>query len=65
MTRQIATLRRAVQRLVAAEIANSWKGAGYVEDIKPIERELAVARKRYESALGALNTLIADIKTGL
>ena len=64
MRTQIATLRRAVQRLVAAEITYSWKCAGYVEDIKPIERELAAARKRYESALGALNTLIADIKAG-
>jgi hypothetical protein len=50
----ITRLRRSVKRLVAAEISHEWKGSQPAEEIKAIERELAVARKRYEDAVGGI-----------
>jgi hypothetical protein len=39
-------LRRAIRRLVRAEIANSWKGGGDPEDIPVIGEELHAAKTR-------------------
>lgn len=39
-------LKRAIRQLVIAEIANSWKGSAYAEDIPIIEEDLRRARIR-------------------
>lgn len=41
-----AALRYAVQQLVRAEVADSWKGGGRPEDVPVIEEELRRARTR-------------------
>lgn len=49
-------LRRAVRRLVQAEVANTWKGGGDPADIPLVERELKAARKHYETVLKRIET---------
>lgn len=44
--READVLRRAIRRLVRAELKDSWKGAGYPEDIPGIEARMKVERKR-------------------
>lgn len=39
-------LKYAIRQLVRAEIADSWKGGGYPEDIPIIEEEMRRARIR-------------------
>lgn len=56
MTHPLMTLRKSVKRLVAAEIADSWKKDGTTE------RELTIARKRYEQAIGALDAYHLKLK---
>ncbi len=47
-------LKRAVARLIRAEVANSWRGGGYSEDIPAIEKELKSARTNYNTKLDTL-----------
>lgn len=47
---------KTVKKLVQAEIANVWKGAGDPADIPAIERELREARKAYKVALSDLES---------
>ena len=47
-------LRRVVRELVAAEIADSWKGGGDPVDIPYIEARVKVARRAFNIALKAL-----------
>jgi hypothetical protein len=47
-------LRRAVERLIKAEIANDGKGGGDPARIPAIEQELAQARDNYQRALKRL-----------
>lgn len=42
---QMKAARKAMKRLIAAEIADSWKGGGDPEHIPGVERELREARK--------------------
>lgn len=52
MTREQAkTLRAAVHRLVAAEIAASWKGAASPDEMDAIERDLREARKEFNKQM--------------
>lgn len=44
-------LMRRVERLIGAEIADSWKGGGDPDDIPEIERELRLARRELERFL--------------
>lgn len=46
-----ASLQEAIRRLVRAEIADSWKGGGYPEDIPIIEEDLRRARIRVSGLL--------------
>jgi hypothetical protein len=55
-------LKRAIRQLVLAEIADSWKGGGYPEDIPIIEEELRRARIRV-SVIIAQNTEPAGLRT--
>jgi hypothetical protein len=43
---QAQQLKTAIRKLVLAEVADSWKGAGYPEDILILEEELRAARIR-------------------
>jgi hypothetical protein len=45
---------RAVERLIRAEVAESWKGSKMPEDHPPIERELRLARAAYRRVLEEL-----------
>lgn len=56
---ELRRLNIAVRRLVAAEIQDTWAGAGDPADIPIIERELEEARKRYRDELNALATRLA------
>ncbi len=47
-TSTMTQLKRAVTRLLAAEIANQWKGAGDPEHYAEIEEELKAARANYK-----------------
>lgn len=49
-----AQLKRAIRELVRAEIANSWKGASYAEDVPIIEDELRRARIRVSVLISQL-----------
>lgn len=51
---KLAAVRRAVKRLVKAEIADSWKGGTMPEDWSAIERELERAKDGYERAMRQL-----------
>ena len=44
-------LRKAIQRLVDAEVADSWKGGGDPADIPFIEQELELAKMYLEIIL--------------
>ena len=48
---QASSLKRAIQSLVKAAIADSWKGAGDPADIPLLEAELACANLRVQSLL--------------
>jgi hypothetical protein len=54
--KNIAYLKRAVARLVKAEVASSWVGAAPPEDHVAIERELADAKRMYAQAIARLET---------
>lgn len=43
---EATVLRYAIRQLVRAEVADSWKGGGYPEDVPLIEEELRRARIR-------------------
>lgn len=47
-------LRKAIQRLVDAEVADSWKGGSDPQDIQFIELELEKAKADVESILEKL-----------
>lgn len=51
---QRRALQRAIRALVKAEIADSWKGGGYPDDIPIIEEELLDAKR-------ALTQLLDDL----
>jgi hypothetical protein len=51
---KLNALRRAVRRLIKAELADAWKGAGDPANIPAIERELEKARSNYHSILRIL-----------
>jgi len=53
---QAKQLRAAVRKLVRAEIADSWKGGGYPEDMPIIEADLIVARAQFDAILHSLTT---------
>lgn len=53
-----AQLKRAVTRLVKAELENAWKGAGHPEDYKAIEFELEAARYNYERQCEAVELFL-------
>ena len=55
-TEQKKQLKEAIRKLVRAEIANSWKGGEYPEDIPSIEKELTAARTRVSVLLTQLTT---------
>jgi len=55
-----SALKRAVTRLIKAEVAASWLGLQDYEDHPQIKQELALARKRYEEALAKLRVSLAD-----
>ena len=44
----VTQIKRAVTRLIKAEVDYAWRGAGHPEDIEPIEAERKAARKNYE-----------------
>lgn len=50
-------IKAAVQRLVDAEVADSWKGGGDPADIPYIEQELEIARMKFDSLMGKLKLL--------
>lgn len=47
-------IRRAIRRLVRAEIDNSWSGSLPVEDWAAIRKELYLARKNVNKLIGQL-----------
>jgi ubiquinone biosynthesis protein UbiJ len=49
--KQVTRLKRAIKRLVAAEITNSWKGMGTLEALADIARDLSAARKHLDKVL--------------
>ena len=51
---RLSSLRRAVERLVKAELANSGKSGRDPADIPAIEQELAQARDNYQRVLKRL-----------
>lgn len=51
ITVNTATVKRLVKALVEAEIANSWKGGGFPEDIPAIEFNLKLARDQFNEYL--------------
>jgi len=53
---QAKELRAAVRKLVRAEIADSWKGGGYPEDMPLIAADLIVARLQFDNILHSLTT---------
>lgn len=46
-----ARIDKVVQRLIKAELEDSWKGGGDPEDIPDIELELRRAKRAYEKLL--------------
>lgn len=54
---QAANLKKAIQSLVKAAIADSWKGGGDPSDIPSIETDLACANLRVQSLLTSYTTL--------
>lgn len=55
---ELMSLNLAVRRLVRAQEAYSWRGAGYPADIIPIEQELSNAEANYRYRLGKVNDLL-------
>jgi hypothetical protein len=53
---------RAARRLVKAEVNYSWRGGGAPADIPVIERELALARKRFKEAVDSISSVVRDAK---
>lgn len=53
---QAARIKRAVTRLIKAEVADSWKGGGDPNDIPAIEAELKLARKHFDEVLREATT---------
>lgn len=51
---QAKELKKAVIRLVQAEIAFSWKGSNPLEDQGELEKELVLARKRLNDRIDAI-----------
>jgi hypothetical protein len=60
MTHPVAKLKRAIKRLVKAEVAYSWKGAESPETEATLERELKLARKRCKEALANVSTALSN-----
>lgn len=58
-------LDKAVKKLIQAEIANVWKGAGDPADIPFIERELRDARRSYRRALSGLESTFEAHRSGI
>lgn len=58
----IPALKRAVNRLIKAEVAVSWLGAQNLSDREPTKRELILARKRYEEALAKLRVEFQQVR---
>lgn len=52
--KDVARLRRAVHRLITASVVHSWKGTLPPGEVPGVERDLQLARKRYEEALSRL-----------
>ena len=52
--KDLTKLRKAIERLVDAEIAHSWKGGGDSSDIPYIEQELELAKVHLELVLKEL-----------
>lgn len=52
--KSLTQLKRAVTRLIKAEIANQWKGAGDPQYYDYIEGELKAAKKNYNDKLAAV-----------
>lgn len=50
-------IRAAVQHLIDAEVADSWKGGGDPADIPYIEQELEIARMKFDSLMSKLELL--------
>ena len=46
-----ARIQKVIDRLIKAEIEDSWKGGGDPEDIPEIEKELRRARASFEKLL--------------
>lgn len=51
---EAAQLKTAIRKLVLAEVADSWKGGGYPEDLPIIEEELRAARIRVSVLINRL-----------
>lgn len=51
LPKEIAKLKIIVNRLVEAEINDTWKGAGDPDDIDNIEKELLLARAAFNKFL--------------
>lgn len=57
MGTMVKEIRAAVERLIDAEVADSWKGGGDPADIPYIEQELEIARMKFDSLTGKLKLL--------
>ena len=58
----IPALKRAVNRLIKAEIEASWKGSMYPSDWPEVDRKLASARRNYNDALGRLRVEFQQVR---
>jgi hypothetical protein len=58
---ELTALDKAVKRLVAAELEYQMRGAGYVEDIEPIEREQRLALAHYERKMYRMRMEITKV----
>jgi predicted extracellular nuclease len=52
--KQTDTLRRKIERVVAAAVEDSHKGSQHPDDVPEIERELRVAQQNLENYLNKL-----------
>lgn len=48
-------IKRAAARLVKAEVAYSWRGAGPPEDIPELTRKVKLARRRFNEAVARVD----------
>lgn len=53
---EVARIKRAITRLVKAELEYQWRGAGHPEDVPAIEAECKAANKNMHSVLRELTT---------